>query len=120
MAALQKKQREQTENTQATKELLAKTCKICPKKGCGVHIQREDGCAHMTCRNGQCKAEFCWVCKVIWQNKKPLHLTTCSLAVSRKITLAKLDKSDYAEGWQDDPRYDTTQDKNLWLLESHK
>ncbi|KAM7218488.1 hypothetical protein V8F06_006092 [Rhypophila decipiens] len=115
-AALVKKQ--QAKSKAANQEYISKTTKMCPKKGCGVRIGRDGGCSHMTCKN--CKTEFCWVCKVIWKNKVPLHLNTCLLAVSRKTMLSGLDKSDYAAGWQDDGKYDASNEGRLWLLDSHK
>ncbi|KAM7207858.1 hypothetical protein V8F20_001900 [Naviculisporaceae sp. PSN 640] len=115
-AALLKKQQQKSQ--QANKEYISKTTKACPKKGCGARIGREGGCSHMTCRS--CRTEFCWVCKVIWKNKTPLHLDSCSLAVSRKITLAALDKSGYADGWQDDGKFDDTNEGELWLIDSHR
>jgi len=112
--ALEKKRRDQVENVDGTKELLAKTSKVCPKKGCGVRIQRVQGCGHMTCRS--CRAEFCWVCKVIWKSGVALHLDSCSLATTRKTALSRLNVSDYADGWQDDDRYDSSADAGLWLI----
>jgi ariadne-1 len=45
--------------------ILAKT-KKCPR--CGVHIEKNQGCNHMTCRKdaGGCGHEFCWLCKGDW------------------------------------------------------
>uniref|UniRef100_A0A061RD57 RBR-type E3 ubiquitin transferase n=1 Tax=Tetraselmis sp. GSL018 TaxID=582737 RepID=A0A061RD57_9CHLO len=41
---------------------LASSTQPCPK--CGVRIQRESGCNHMTCRI--CGHHFCWVCLGEW------------------------------------------------------
>jgi len=45
--------------------LVANT-KACPK--CGTSIEKNGGCNHMTCKNGACKYEFCWVCVGPWKD----------------------------------------------------
>lgn len=49
---------------QATMDLIAATCKQCPK--CGVQIQKMEHCSHMNCTN--CSHEFCWLCKGPWKS----------------------------------------------------
>jgi len=44
--------------------LVANT-KACPK--CSTSIEKNGGCNHMTCKNGACKYEFCWVCMGPWK-----------------------------------------------------
>ena len=38
--------------------------KSCP--GCNVAVEREGGCAHMTCGIGVCSQEWCWLCEKKW------------------------------------------------------
>ena len=45
--------------------------KQCPK--CNNHIEKNQGCNHMTCR---CGYEFCWLCKKDW--KKTGYGHTCN------------------------------------------
>ncbi len=48
---------------ETTAWLLAHT-KPCPR--CGVGIQKDRGCNHMTCTAAGCAAEFCWICGGPW------------------------------------------------------
>ncbi|RPA98733.1 hypothetical protein L873DRAFT_1008913 [Choiromyces venosus 120613-1] len=46
------------EEERVNEELFEKITKICP--GCGIRVEKADGCDHMTCR---CKTEWCWLCR---------------------------------------------------------
>ncbi|KFD57249.1 hypothetical protein M513_01760 [Trichuris suis] len=48
-----------------TSNWIAANTKECPN--CHVVIHKDGGCNHMTCRNTNCKAEFCWVCLGPWE-----------------------------------------------------
>ncbi|KAG4441754.1 hypothetical protein IFR05_002745 [Cadophora sp. M221] len=106
------------ENEAATKLEIARTTKKCPKAGCGNKIERNEGCGHFTCRN--CSTDFCWSCKVIWKNKRVLHLAGCRIGLRSTTTKASLDKNGYAPGWDQDIGYDISLDKGLWLIEGHQ
>lgn len=64
--------------TDATNNWLTLHSKKCSH--CGWHIEKNEGCDHMTCR--QCKHEFCWEClvdyKLITSKGQSQHLITCS------------------------------------------
>ena len=97
------------ENEDATLKLISRTCKTCPKAGCGGRIERDEGCGHFTCKKCQC--EFCWCCKVIWKMKagdvvKAMHVLGCKLAESKTMAKAKIDTTGYAKGWDVDEGYD--------------
>jgi hypothetical protein len=47
-----------------TKNYLLVHTQECPK--CRVRIEKNGGCAHMTCTQSECKHEFCWVCLGDW------------------------------------------------------
>ncbi|CAG8654570.1 6523_t:CDS:2, partial [Dentiscutata heterogama] len=51
-------QRKNNEQEVATHNYLLKETKPCPN--CGVHIIKNGGCDHMTCKMPECKYEFCW------------------------------------------------------------
>lgn len=48
-----------------TRTWLAQHTKPCPGDGCGVQVQKGDGCFHMTC--SRCRFEFCWECLADWR-----------------------------------------------------
>lgn len=51
-------------NDSGTAHWVAANTKECPK--CKATIEKNGGCNHMTCRNADCKYEFCWVCLGGW------------------------------------------------------
>jgi len=67
-------------NDEATRRLLEKETKQCPK--CGVRIIKDDGCNHMTCKISTCGYEFCWLCfadfNKIRKYGNGAHKTTCA------------------------------------------
>lgn len=87
----------------AAKQSLMETTKVCPKSGCGSIIERNQGCHHFKCI--RCGADFCWMCKVMWTNRQPLHLDDCRFAGTRRVHKDDLDMQDYALGWDQDDGY---------------
>ncbi|CAH8666504.1 unnamed protein product [Schistosoma margrebowiei] len=53
------------ENDSGTLGWIAANTKECPK--CRATIEKNGGCNHMTCRNVDCKHEFCWMCLDRWE-----------------------------------------------------
>lgn len=52
-------------NESETANWMIVNTKRCPRKGCGVRIEKNQGCMHMKCR--VCRHEFCWVCLGDWE-----------------------------------------------------
>lgn len=66
----------QTLHAGETERWIAVNTRPCPGPGCGVSIQKNSGCAHMTCR--ACRHEFCWGCGRPWTQA---HFgTPCAIA----------------------------------------
>ena len=68
----------QSSETDANNKWLELFSKQCPQ--CHWHIQKSEGCDHMTCR--YCKHEFCWECfvdyKLIGSKGQSQHKTSCT------------------------------------------
>eukprot|EP01059_Diplonema_ambulator_P019568 TRINITY_DN3302_c0_g1_i1.p1 TRINITY_DN3302_c0_g1~~TRINITY_DN3302_c0_g1_i1.p1 ORF type:complete len:494 (+),score=128.39 TRINITY_DN3302_c0_g1_i1:1210-2691(+) len=53
--------RKEQDESETANWIVANT-KPCP--GCGVNIEKNDGCNHITCQS--CSYDFCWVCEQEW------------------------------------------------------
>jgi IBR domain, a half RING-finger domain len=102
---LRKEDKTKSEELAASKLVIAQTSKRCPKAGCQVPIQWKSNCPHITCK--ACKAEFCFLCKVMRKNGSPQHLRACPEGGTR-VTKANLDLKLYGIGWDEDPGFDKT------------
>lgn len=60
---LDKWRQKATDESENVKWMIANT-KNCPK--CRSPIEKNGGCMHMTCTNGSCAYEFCWMCRGPW------------------------------------------------------
>ncbi|CAF1136603.1 unnamed protein product [Didymodactylos carnosus] len=47
------------EDEKANQKWIVANSKKCPNSNCRYHIQKNDGCDHITCK---CGYEFCWIC----------------------------------------------------------
>ena len=47
-----------------TQEWIQQNTRACPGPACGVPVEKNHGCFHMTCRS--CRYEFCWECGADW------------------------------------------------------
>ncbi|KAM0818211.1 putative RING-type domain-containing protein [Seiridium cardinale] len=56
---------QRAESFTETQTWLSQNTKPCPGEGCGVQVQKGDGCFHMTC--SRCHFEFCWECMADWR-----------------------------------------------------
>ena len=75
-----RRNREKEQEEQATVEHLRdRVYKNCPNIGCGVVIEKDHGCDHMTCFN--CNNHFCWRCFApyheIWRVGNSAHQKSC-------------------------------------------
>ena len=72
---------EKAKEEEAAAQVLERTTKICPEPKCGVRIEKNAGCQHMTCKYSgqcvpqvltstgrQCRHGFCWDCLARWSS----------------------------------------------------
>jgi hypothetical protein len=82
-----RKEREDAENAVAraadevkSVEFVEANSKACPNEACGVPIQKNFGCDHMTCR--QCRHQFCCLCladyEAIRSDGNTTHMPDCA------------------------------------------
>ncbi|VDD83706.1 unnamed protein product [Mesocestoides corti] len=71
------------EQDAGTSHWIAANTKECPN--CKATIEKNGGCNHMSCRNADCKYEFCWVCLGSWD----LHGSQWYVCNSYKESTAK-------------------------------
>ena len=53
------------DGSRRTEAWLRRRTKACPGPRCGVPVEKNGGCFHMTCRS--CSFEFCWECLADWK-----------------------------------------------------
>ncbi|KAL2130856.1 hypothetical protein VTI74DRAFT_5846 [Chaetomium olivicolor] len=63
--------RRRAEEEKASETTVGKTTKPCP--GCGARIEKNNGCAHMTCI--KCRYQFCWGCNAEWTSRHNIRCT---------------------------------------------
>ncbi|KAI9855310.1 MAG: hypothetical protein M1813_009849 [Trichoglossum hirsutum] len=97
-------------------EILVRTCKRCPVIGCGAYIQKVKACHEIECAN--CSASFCWVCKIILNERagysernRTQHLKDCiapnvfqyrSNEYYKYVEKPSIDSGRYRVGWDQD------------------
>jgi hypothetical protein len=67
----------EAEDAASLREIKAMGAKPCPN--CGVNIEKEGGCDHMSCK--KCQHHFCWQCLVPYTGAVQ-HLDTCRNALA--------------------------------------
>ncbi|KAF3919858.1 Cullin-9 [Orbilia brochopaga] len=102
-----------------SEKLILKTTKRCPKRGCGVPIEKREACLEVSHKSG-CNTNFCWDCKAIVNHDIPhservanRHFSTCrAMEVRHCDGVQFVDKpptegnDTYRDGWEADPAYE--------------
>ena len=71
---------------------MKENTKNCPR--CGLNIEKNQGCNHMTCRRGLggCGHEFCWVCMGPWNAHNITSLGSFYICTRPKKEKEKIEK----------------------------
>ncbi|EWC48493.1 hypothetical protein DRE_07744 [Drechslerella stenobrocha 248] len=99
--------------------LILKTTKRCPKRGCGIPIEKREACLEVSHKGG-CNTNFCWDCKAIVKHDIPhservasRHFRTCRAMEVRHCDGATFvskppreGNDQYRDGWESDPAYE--------------
>ncbi|OXA59206.1 E3 ubiquitin-protein ligase ariadne-1 [Folsomia candida] len=84
-----KKWIQKCEDDSETANWIEANTKDCPK--CGVTIEKNGGCNHMTCTSASCGNHFCWICLTAWgPNGYQTH--SCSAYVESEQNKGKENK----------------------------
>lgn len=99
----QARKRAEHPDNEKSEAKVRQTTKQCPNPKCGVRIEKNQGCDHMTCN--WCQHEFCWLCfadwKVVRRRGGNSHETTCPLHPDYRHVI-QIDDSDSDEELTDD------------------
>lgn len=68
-ARLRDQEGEQKKQEAASQLYLESNSQVCPE--CGIHIQKNEGCDHMTCK--LCRHQFCWICLASYVGTNGIH-----------------------------------------------
>lgn len=88
-ALLKKWQIKCVDESESVSWILVNT-KQCPNPNCSVHIEKNQGCNHMTCKI--CNHEFCWICMGDWKGHKACKK---EIKTEKKVIAKELDRYIY-------------------------